>query len=427
MLDSVEAALISNRPAIQGQGDSGKAQAAKQQWQKDKLLESWRGARDFMSPVIDPSLVHSRTSDGRHPPECDLTTPLKTALDQLIESLSGTPIAVSNKNRSGFVWGRVSVLSKIAEFLGPVMDQVIPEGSLAWTTLQEAGSPFPFAKQVSVVGKLPKFTRNMILARDALDFCLASGRDDVLKIRRQGEFLNTAAAILEAVSRAFDSQTYHWCCICFRRTVNDRRYCREHKRSDKTGPGLLLKGRRVRDALSNQTARLFDLYRSRRRALGENVQLLSAPTSIPRQMQSDWRAITVHPMIEALAESKVVLQWPDEAEGWDKLFESMPLLSQRLQQRPSDFKSWEQFSKALMSKISDTKENTAHPYWVLQVAILAERWVEAEQKTSDRRTTARSVEIIKLLKAGMKQTDIAKRLEVTKAAVSKANKKLKAR
>ncbi len=422
MLNLVEAALVSKRPDIQPRGDSGNKSTNRQ---KAGLLESWRVTRNLVSPVIDPALVRRPTGVDRHPPESDLTTPLKIALDQLIESLSGIHMAVSNTNRSGFVWGRASVLKKISEYLGPVLDQAISEGSLAWTTLRDARTPFPFAKQVSAVGNLPLLTRNMILARDALDFWMETGGTDLLQVRYQGECLNTAAAILEALSSAFDIQTYHWCDICFRRAV--KKYCREHKRTDKTGTGVQQKARRIKKMLSPQTTQLLVLYRSRRRSIGENVQLVSDPNSIPHTMSSDWRAITVHPMVEALADHKLALRWPECGEHWDGLLASMPFLFQRLQQQPSAFESWEKFSRAILNIIADTEEKTTHPYWVLQIAILAERWFEAEQKITDRRTTPQSAEIKKLLEDGMKQSEIAKRLGVTKAAVSKAYLKMKAR
>ncbi len=416
LLDFVEQALtteVSNEKFKNFQ--SRKRDNKKPKKKKEKLLFSWRTTLENVNDVVD---ISTSSNGEKH----YLTTKLKTALGQLIEQVDKVEIARSEKNTSGIVFGKVSITKIISEYWSPVFNESIPESSHANWYLQHYGTSMSlsFADHVQKFDGLNEYADLILEARDAIE--VYEG-DDIPNLMYQIECLDVTASIIEAVVKAFDK--YCWCEMCFRRTADNRKYCREHKRNEHLGPGINSRGELIKSRLTRQTFTLFNLYQDRRNLLGDSVHVLSRPEQIPYETSSEWRSISFSTPICVFEDIGDIRYWENRKSQWDELFESMPFLKEKLKTIPSGFSSWELFSSALLSAIQDNDEKTKHPLWILHIAILAERWFEAESKIVDRRRTDTNVSINKFLNEGIRQSEIAKQLGITPAAVSKAIKQMK--
>ena len=415
LLDSVELALIevnSDENSIQTRL-TGRPNKSK----RKKLLESWRTTLETVNDVYDENFSADKSE---HSQKRCLTSKLKTTLEQLIARVDEVEIAFSKKNTSGFIFGKTAIIKIIAEYWGPVFYEAIPDNSFAWSYLRDINYFQPFIEQVLIFSDLYEYAAAMLETRDAIEI---NDGDNYSRLLYQGECLDVTASILYAVVKVFSEP--HWCKICFRRASDCRNYCRKHKRGENDGPGMIFKGNRIKECLTSQSLNLFSLYQLRRKLLGESVHVSTDSEQIPFELPIEWRLIRLPLPIDVLEDFEFDSYWKNRNSQWDELFESLPLLSEKLGKKPSSYPSWEYFSINLLKTIQDNDEKTRHALWVLHIAVLAERWFEAERKVVDRRKTLTSVQIQKLLDEGLTQSDIAKRLEITKSAVCKAIKRLK--
>ncbi len=382
---------------------------------KSELLKSWRTVFNCIIDSVDDTSSNDRD-------ECYLITNFKMPLEQLIEKVSKIEIARSKINTSGIVFGKVSITKIIAQHWGPVFNKVIPEKLHADWFHQYYKTPISpsFSDYVQNFNSLSGYADFMLYVRDNIEI---SEDDNYSELVYQGELLNITASIIEAVVKTFDQ--YYWCAICYRRTVDNRKYCHEHKRNENISPGLNINGTRTRIKLTRQTLTLFHLYQFRRNFLKETVHVLSNSEHVPFEIPVNWRSISFPIPIGVLRDIEDTRYWENAKSQWDELYNSMPFLRKKLKSIPSTYKTWESFSTSLLKSIKDNYEKTKNPLWILHIAVLSERWFEAESKIKDRRKTNTKTHIKELLDEGLVQSKIAERLGISKAAVSKAVKIMK--
>ncbi len=415
LLDSIELALLTEMSGENLKNLTFKKHVS-EKLTKKKLLNSWRTTLDIVNDVTDG--VHLDNGEKRY-----LTTKLKTALEQLIKKVDTTKIARSKKNTSGIVFGRVSISKIISEYWSPVFNEAVPESSYSYWFLQRYGTSMSlsFADHVQNFDGLNEYADLILRARDAIKI---NAGDNYSELMYQGECLDVTASIIKGVVRAFDQCC--WCNICFRRSAAGRKYCREHKRTEDIGPGVTEKGKSTQKGLTDQTLGLLCLYRLRRNLLKESFHCSLGPESIPSEITINWRSINLSPPINIFIENfEDDCYWENSKSQWDALFELMPFLREKLNNNPSSYSSWKLFLSAFLKSIQDLDEKTMHPLWVLHIVVIAERWFEVDSKNVDRRRTNTAVSIKELLNKGMKQTEIAKQLGITPAAVSKSIKQMK--
>lgn len=348
--------------------------------------------------------------------ECLADKRIISAIDDLILLIKSHKIAIADRNSSGVVWNQKSILQFIGDAFDPLLQEIIPKGSLAFSELTKGGTPLPLIDHLSKAN-LRRIADNLETAAQALEECFVPEIDDWDTMLMRGESLSVVAEIIDAVREALPPDPPRWCSACFRRARSSREYCIVHSPSHLVeNDTSYRKAKRLRDVLPNNVGKAWGNYMIQRRALGESVELISNPEDVPDSFSIHARAFYVIPEVKNLVDKAQQSSWSTISAEWDNLLVSdFQHTSALLKHRPSELNNWNEFATHLLEVLDDRDEDSRHPFWILNILACAEEWIKAEQENQDGRATDTERKVVELFRNGVTDAkEIAVRVSKSK-------------
>jgi len=350
---------------------------------------------------------HKRLADQR----------IINSIDSLLLLIQTKKIAFSDRNSSGKVWGRHSILKNISDQFDPVLNELLPVGSFAWCEMRDLGTRLPLKNHMSK-DNLQKISDNLRSTCQTIENCYDSEFDNWDKMVQVGESLTAVAEIIDAVREALPIISLQWCDLCFRRVVFGKKYCHVHN-SYSLNDTNYRKAKRIRATMDVETIKKWRIYMTERRVFGDSVVLVASPEDSLDSVFHNSRILRINPDDKNLAEKTLQSDWADASAKWKETVSfNYPLISKKLKMQPSEFESWEKYSTYLLTVIQDKDEDSRHPFWILNILDCAEEWFLSEHKFKDGRTSETENEINKLFNDGVTSpVEIAKRIGKSKQYV----------
>jgi hypothetical protein len=331
------------------------------------------------------------------------------------------------------IFGRTPVITILCDALEPVIVKLYPELSVGFFMLSKSGI-WPFRDALMLMDKdLGEKAKRLKLQIDAYEtiFTEDLNCDSRSKLGREiikaGETMELLSATMSSINNCIPAESdINWCHFCFRRAVDNSDYCHlHHSGNDDTG---YRRGQKVFNNLSNDTWAMMRRFRALRLLINDEASfIISDPiySDIGSELGSSDPILNSYIVLGSHDQELIALtlkgNWSKVKSMWIKgIHEQFPLVAFSL--RTIDFdcaKSWEDFVSLILKGIQEEKESVTHPYWVLRILIMAEAWLESEQKSGDKRLTNSRNRIYELADAGVKQAEIARTLGVKPSYVSR--------
>lgn len=373
---------------------------------EEEVLEKNDRAERLIRLIEIRRQSHERLADKR----------IISAIDDLTLLIKSHKIAIADRNSSGSVWNQKSILQFIGDAFDPLLQEIIPKGSLAFSELTKGGTPLPLIDHLSKAN-LRRIADNLKTAAQALEECFVPEIDDWDTMLMRGESLSVVAEIIDAVREALPPDPPRWCSACFRRARSSREYCIVHSPSYFVeNDTSYRKAKKLRDVLPSNVVKAWGNYMIQRRALGESVELISDPEDVPDSFSIHARVFYVIPEVKNLVDKAQQSPWSTISTEWDNLLKSdFQHTSTLLIHRPSEFNNWNEFATHLLEVLDDRYEDSRHPFWILNILACAEEWIKAEQENQDGRTTDTERRVVELFRNGVTDAkEIAVRVSKSK-------------
>ncbi len=154
--------------------------------------------------------------------------------------------------------------------------------------------------------------------------------------------------------------------------------------------------------------------------MGDNVRIGSSGADFEENSDLAIRAITVEDDVKVLVLETQNTVWNKNlAKKWDQeMSNSCPIINSLFNASAHNFDSWDSYRLALINLLKNNYETTSHPYWILLMLTEAEAWFTYEKLNSDLRRTGTESNILDLAKKGLKNTEIANKLNISRQHVS---------
>lgn len=331
------------------------------------------------------------------------------------------------------IYGRTQALKLFCDFLEPAIDRCYPKNSDGYLILQHAHL-WPFRQQLLCGEGLEKKVHRLCLILRDEEMSFEAYRIDRSKnsfynrtLLNTIESLSLVAAqltiLLSHISTSNDQM--RWCELCFRRADNTSKFCPAH--NSKTNNTNYSRAVRVQNCLESGAKNKIRNYQQLRGTLGDApCFLFSDPAAIDNIVNQGHRGFFLkNDEIEFYLQTWFG-NWTIYRRIWiDGIEKDLPSLAGQLRlarQCYTQSSSWEQFVSAIFDAIDEHIETSTHPYWVLQIMILANQWFAAENQNSDKRVTGKKAKILQLAAENLPQREIAQQVGVGPSYVSRVLK-----
>jgi hypothetical protein len=339
------------------------------------------------------------------------------AIDTLIHVIDSHEIAIADWNRSGTVFNRQSIIQYIGDVFDPLLEEVIPVGSLAWITLDEGGTPLPLSDHLKSKKNLPRIADNLKSAAQVLEDNYHVKINDWSNIVNRGESLSAVAEILYAIWDALPSDTLQWCSACFRRTHANSKYCGLHTPSHIADNDSIYRyAIKLKKSLPSDVLKAWERYNRERRVLGESFELICNLEDVPISIH--FRGKLTSPELKIMVEKSLQSPWSVAFYEWKHLLSSLQYASLLINRSPSEFNNWDDFSTYILQVLDDRDEDSRHPLWIFNILLCAEDWLKAERGNLDGRTTDTESRVVDLFRNGITDPkELVKRFSMSKKTI----------
>lgn len=370
---------------------------------------------------------------------------------------------------------RLSVLDIFVRHFDDALCKIFPEGSEISDRLDMNGCRLPLATHFCCKAKYrtrdneAKFVANSVATKNldprkaislvsnrvkesatTADSCLdeffEGSVDEFEALRRDVETLRIVGIVLHSIAklgaksatvrgiakptgRAKQLGRYRVCDFCFRRAAVNSVYCAVHSnfghgdKDDDSQYKQCLRGKRSREKKPVEEKTREEIIKSQMfldqvRAL---CKLMGTPTRktiiYPAKGQLMWDLdyVATHPRWEIV-----------EQEWWKFIKLAFPVVSSHLKPQTLESNSWDSAATGIWKDLENQYETTTDPHLVIYVLLAAEDWLQMEATSKVERGDKLNIseEIHRLHNLGrINQTDIAKKLDCSRAYVSQVLKR----
>lgn len=350
-------------------------------------------------------------------------------LDKFATAVSHSKIAFADKNASGRIWDRISVLQSFHEVFDPILIGLAPYGSDNWEALSFNQIELPSSEalltkslndQLNTIEHCIIFAKKIEGAVDTLEDQFTFQPHKTLELRTTGESLLAISAVLRAIYQSLQPKKIRWCKACFRRAHQELDYCNLHysSRDSSSQDTANKKAKRIAKSIEASLFEKWERHRARRRLAGDNIILFSTNEPV---IEFEQTAVYMKVPDQAiqLVNATRDIPWSEIAFMWDAVIDSSEEVRKLFILPAKNYPDWDAFVKALFSSLNDIVENTRHPLWVLYIIGEAEEWFKLEIKMSDRRKNNTKEKVVEMHLHGKSIDEIAILLGIGEKYVKK--------
>lgn len=342
------------------------------------------------------------------------------AVEALLLVIAAEDVAVASKNRGGYVFGRVNVITRFCEIFNPVMRELAPYQSDPWYELMgnQIGIPFESA---AILENGVYISSRLENAAEDLSRLVENKPWQLLELRRSGESLRVVASLIRGILANIQTQHLFWCKACFRRSARSDGYCKLHEppnvnyeQSMKSSQDTKnKKAKRTFESLDSELVAKWERHRCRRRAGGEDILLITDHLPIPLPHPDETYLMVPKDLFD-IVDKTLTQPWVEVANLWNSILDCVSLVRAKFKTPAENYTDWDKFVAALLSALQDPIEETRHPLWILYILGEADDWFGAEPKMADRRLSNNKKKIMEMKNEGKTPSEIADALNLGK-------------
>lgn len=350
---------------------------------------------------------------------------ISQAVRELLRVIGEDDVAVALKNRGGYVFGRVNVITKFCEIFNPVMSELAPYQSYLWYGLMGNQIVIPF-ESATILKIGVDISSRLENAAEDLSRDFESKPCQFLELRCGGESLRVVASMIRGILQNIQTHHLFWCKACFRRSAISNGYCKLHEPPNVNYEQSMKSSQDTKNKKAMRTFKLLDLelvekwerHRCRRRVGGEDILLISYHLPIPLP-QPDEAYLMVPKDLSDIVDKTLTQPWVEVASLWNSILDCVSLVRAKFKTPAENYSDWDEFVTALLSVLQDPIEETRHPLWIFYILGEAEDWFEAESKMADRRLSNKKKKIIEMKNEGKTPSEIADAINIGKKYIVK--------
>lgn len=331
-------------------------------------------------------------------------------IDIFLSRISNEELAFANKNRSGKVFGRYSVVQNFCDIFDPLLAQLISQCPPIGDELLLNEISLPLANSLYSPDACNILAFKFSNSAAHFDYIAERCHEQNNETLRNGESIKVIAEILQIISSIIRTDEICWCKFCFRRAIANYEYCNIHYSSNEPSQDTSnRRGNRVFKLIDHAILEMRERHRIRRRLGGEGIFLM--PDKLPGKViypTETW--LTMSEDTIAFVEATIKYPWSEVSSDWNRAIYFFPEISKRFIKPAESFANWNDFVASLFLALQETIETTRHPLWVIYIMKDAEAWFVAERKYSDRRRNDTRDKVTVLSQEGYSVADIASKL-----------------
>ena len=389
--------------------------------QLDAKVERPKGKERINHLICQLELSIKETKVAHH----ELIIALKLAINDIEKK--GVAFGMIQQEFGGAIKGQLHTAKILAYYIEPVLAKIFPNNSVISIYFDKYNLDFKFSKDLNDKESYDK-TRSSInkiqkdYVRDSISGLVIRSDQDM------DSLLLLDLVILALSGIAPSKKTERWCKFCFRKSL-----CVMHEILPYAKKGADYRnydrGKKIYKIIPKLVRDLQKSHRDQRILLGEKFAVESESNS--HNLNGKEKTIYLSHKLNSLV-TKTIVQgehefWSDIAPLWQSyISSSFPNVDMLLNKKASNFLDWIAFTDYVKEALANLNETTTHPLWIIYMLIDAENWIRAEKFVNeghvvDKRKSDNLSKILKIYPSETtSQTEIAKRLNLTRQAVSKA-------